>query len=399
MMSIFKKETEPNSNQQFISHLGHELRTPLTVMLGNIELLQARVAEDGLGQRYHSELEVIKSRCLHLNELVDSILISSENNKIERSEASEMSASLVTQRIYDRFKKIAAEKDLDFQIETSSDFPKHLLLDDRVERMVSILVDNAIKFTDRGSVRIVLTCAAQVRISVSDTGRGIRPEDLTRVFEPFFQAENSMSRRFSGLGLGLTVCQKLAKAEGGSIDVKSELGRGSHFQINLPKKVRFFSTASSAEMIAIEPMTSQPPRILVVDDAEEIRVIVKSVVTQIGASVDEAVDGAQALKKILEAEKTGRPYSLILMDMYMPQMNGYQATKMIRRRGLRNKILAVTAHATEFDRQKCLEIGCDDFLAKPFTTEGLMLAVNRFLERPQRTDTQTRSAPFNHSHD
>jgi CheY-like chemotaxis protein/HPt (histidine-containing phosphotransfer) domain-containing protein len=252
-------------------------------------------------------------------------------------------------------------------------------------------VSNAIKFTEKGSVRLVArllhseSARPQVRIDVIDTGVGMRDEALGRIFEPFAQADTSITRRFGGTGLGLSISRQIAGALEGSLEVQSEYGKGSVFSLTIgtgplqgvrllsPEQARQARTAMTSSRKLDGQVPSLPPaRVLLVEDGESNRKLICLVLQRAGLTIDQAEDGQQGSDMALASR-----YDVILMDMQMPVMDGYTAARLLRDRGLTTPIIALTAHAMRGDEEKCRAAGCSGFLTKPIDVDLLVRTVGQ----------------------
>jgi len=280
----------------------------------------------------------------------------------------------------------ALENKLEFKLIFAGPLPRSVVTDPlRLRQILVNLVGNAIKFTERGSVELTVSCdtaggVARVRFDVADTGIGMTPEQLARLFQPFQQADASTTRRFGGSGLGLTISQRLTRMLGGTITARSEYRRGSVFSVTIDG-----GAVSEAEMIPVpdESILSAPPRaasnsgirisgrLLLAEDGRDNQRLISMHLRNAGAQVVIAENGRVAVDLA-----TTRRFDLILMDMQMPEMDGYAATSELRRRGIDLPIVALTAHAMADDRGKCLAAGCTDYLPKP-VAKGLLLATVR----------------------
>jgi CheY-like chemotaxis protein/anti-sigma regulatory factor (Ser/Thr protein kinase) len=283
----------------------------------------------------------------------------------------------------------------------------------RLHQILVNLLVNAAKFTDEGSIEVSLSARAHegrviLAIEVADSGRGIVAEDLERIFEKFTQ---SGSGRFSslGTGLGLPISRNLARMLGGNIEVSSAVGRGSTFKVH-------FDAGAEADVEWIEPLDFDPwssavtryledesnagadMRILVVDDNRENVRILQFLLADIGAEVDEASDGREGVDAVFDAESRGRPYDMVLMDMSMPVLDGYGATRELRERGSQVHVVALTAFAMSGDEERCLNAGCNQYLTKPIMTNRLIDALKAVKRRsrpaPVENQTQTRASDF-----
>lgn len=251
------------------------------------------------------------------------------------------------------------------------------------------LIGNAIKFTEQGSVTIVLKLVRKGRnnglaVHVIDTGIGIKPESIERIFEPFSQADTSIIRKYGGTGLGLPICRRLAEAMGGTLTAQSVLGKGSVFTLTIGIEERYLEDVyepSYADFFKVRVRNMRkhfvlpPARILLADDGDANRRLIKLVLGRAGAFVTTVENGQKALDLVLD-----EPFDLVLMDMQMPVKDGYTATRELRQNNFEKPIIALTAHAMEGDRDKCLSSGCSHFLTKPIDMEQLIQAVTGALK-------------------
>jgi CheY-like chemotaxis protein len=242
---------------------------------------------------------------------------------------------------------------------------------------------NAIKFTDRGTVHLTyFVIDQQLCFVVKDTGTGIPVDQLSRLFRPFSQGDSSVRKRFGGTGLGLMISRRLAQLLGGDVlFISSEIGRGSTFEV----RIRYEPSVESSERILKAQQKSQrveygeeikDKRILVVDDSADNQILIKVHLNRYGAIVEFANDGIECLEKCERED-----FDMIIMDMQMPKMDGYTATKELRKRGFHHPILALTGFAMKGDEAKCLEAGCSDYLTKPFDKTRLLSLVAKLLSQ------------------
>ncbi|HYD00917.1 MAG TPA: ATP-binding protein, partial [Phycisphaerales bacterium] len=250
----------------------------------------------------------------------------------------------------------------------------------RLRQVLVNLLSNAVKFTEKGAVRLVARAdglAAPrpfITFQIADTGVGMSQEQLTRLFQPFTQVDDSATRRVGGTGLGLCISKELSERLGGTLSVDSAPGEGTTFTLRLPvgdmTGVRLVHNAEEALAEAAPAPAAVAAirlsgRILLAEDGPDNQRLIRLVLTKAGAEVDVVENGKLALEAALAANAAAKPYGLILMDMQMPIMDGYSATSELRERGYAGPIVALTAHAMPHDRQRCLLAGCNDYATKP----------------------------------
>ena len=270
-----------------------------------------------------------------------------------------------------------ARRTLDLRVETDPDVPPLLLVDPvRYRQVLLNLVGNAIKFTQQGSVVICISWdveSGQLRTTVTDTGIGMDASVLERIFDPFRQADGSTTRQFGGTGLGLAISRELCRLMNGDLTARSEAGVGSTFLVDFPaeKAVRDIQATE-------RPAVPNGLRVLLAEDGPDNQRLISHLLGVLGAEVETVENGQEAIDRILGG---GPPLDLVLMDMQMPLMDGWEATRRLRNAGSGIPVLALTANAMPGDRQACLEAGCDDYLAKPVRRDALGAAIAGILSR------------------
>ncbi len=383
------------SKSEFLANMSHEIRTPMTAILGYADLLDT----DGELMRNPAEsslaIRAIRTNARHLlsiiNDILDMSKIEAGRMTVERIDTNpaqivEEIASLMMPRIQD--------KDIELRILYETPIPARIQSDPiRLRQILLNITGNAIKFTEAGAVTIHVSCdpaAGRMRFRVADTGVGMTPEQRDRIarFEAFTQADGSTTRRFGGSGLGLRISSSLTAMLGGAIAIDSERGVGSVFTIEIPT-----GDLNSVEMVTPERMpfqaddhTSAPPepapagtrpldglRILLAEDGPDNQRLIAYHLKKAGAEVIIAENGLIAVEAVEHAGFDEPPH-VVLMDMQMPELDGYGATRRLRRAGYAMPILALTAHAMAGDREKCLDAGCDDYLTKPIDSAALIAA-------------------------
>jgi CheY-like chemotaxis protein len=262
----------------------------------------------------------------------------------------------------------------------------------RVRQILINLVGNGIKFTDLGSVRLRASLReaspgnTRIVFEVIDTGIGISATDRAKLFHPFRQADGSTTRRYGGSGLGLTISKHLCELMDGSIELESDPGRGTTFRVTLPTGplagVERVHPASEGPDAPSEPVRRTPRlegRVLLVEDGRDNQLLVRRLLAKAGIDAEVCENGQQAVEVVLAARADGVPFDLILMDMQMPIMDGYTATRLLRSRGHTGPIVALTAHAMDTERARCIACGCDDFATKPIDRASFFALLSRHL--------------------
>ncbi|HPF69528.1 MAG TPA: ATP-binding protein, partial [Candidatus Krumholzibacteria bacterium] len=371
----------------FLARMSHEIRTPLTAIVGFADILER--GRERLGERDLYWVGQIRSNADHLvallNDLLDISKIEAKELRVVR-EAVDVRAAIDTVATSMRVK--AADKMLDFRVEIMPDVPLAIVSDGlRLRQILVNLVGNAVKFTERGSVEVAVRHepaagdgTGDLVIAVRDTGIGIADDQLEAVFQPFQQAAGLDHARFGGTGLGLDISRRLARMLGGDLTVVSGLGSGSTFTVRLPAEPAAPpAAAAQAAAPAAACAAVDGARVLLADDSPDNRTIVSFYLEEAGIVPECVADGAEAVAAVHAAQAAGRPYDLILMDMRMPVMDGYEATRTLRAQGVRTPIVALTAHAMAGDSEACLAFGCHGYLAKPIEPQGLIQTVASFL--------------------
>jgi len=378
-----KAEAAARSKTEFLATMSHELRTPLHGVLGIAELLSlTELTEE---QKEYSK--IIARSGQHLLEVVNDILdFSSIDKGTMMLESDSIQVAELIESTLLTIRKAAEEKGLKVLSEISPTVPSVITGDERRIRQILInLIGNAVKFTEVGFIRVkvdtrLVEGKLLLTVSVGDSGPGIEPEILSKLFKPFTQGDSTLHRRFEGTGLGLAIVKRLSSIMGGTITVNSTPGKGSVFTFSLP-------LACAASQTEVEVTGSTPEKtvtdsnqlILVVDDDKISRTIAGLLLNQLGFSVDFALNGAEAVA----AYEPGK-YATILMDMQMPVMDGIEATRKIRQiepsKGGGVPILALTANVLPEDRQRCLEAGMTDVLTKPYKKEKLAEKLSYLLQ-------------------
>jgi PAS domain S-box-containing protein len=396
------------AKSRFLANMSHEIRTPMTAILGFAEIVQNSIECCGACPDHQDcatraqnrdNIRIIRQNGEHLLELINDIL---DLSKVEagKLDTEQVPCSLVqaVEETVSLMRVRAVDKRLSLDVGYEFPLPETILSDPaRIRQVLVNLVGNAVKFTSEGHVEIHARCAADLQegratiaFDVKDTGIGMTPEQIGRLFQPFTQADSSTTRQYGGTGLGLAICKRLATAMGGDVHVASRPGEGSTFtftlQAELPKNARMLSDISEAARRISHRTAANPPavvrlrgRILLAEDGPDNQRLISTILTAAGARVDVVANGRLAVEKATAALAEGSPYDAILMDMQMPEVDGYEATGQLRQSGYDKPIVALTAHAMAGDRQKCLAAGCDDYATKPVDRAALLSALARWM--------------------
>ena len=380
------------TKSEFLTNMSHEIRTPMTAILGYADLI---LDENG-GRDTREHVAVIKRNGEHLLGLINDVL---DLSKIEvgklRIKPTRCSPVQLVAEVISLMHVQAAEKQLKLKTELAHPLPETVLTDPlRLRQILINLLGNAIKFTNHGDVRLAVQLHddgdhLSLCFDMSDTGIGMNEEQIGRLFKPFSQVDSSSTRKFGGTGLGLCISKYLAEALGGSIEVRSEPGKGSTFSVTIdPGPLDGIQMIADAQKAATEPpLTAQPAdadkivkfalygRILVAEDMMENQRLICRLLRNAGADVSVVENGQLAVEAALAANEAGEPFDVILMDMLMPVMDGYTATRQLRNQGYAGSIVALTANAMAEDCQKCLDVGCDDYATKPINRQKLLSTV------------------------
>ena len=239
----------------------------------------------------------------------------------------------------------------------------------------------------------------KIRFDVIDTGIGINADKIEKLYEPFTQADSSTTRQYGGTGLGLAICKRLLELLGGTISVSSELEEGSTFSITVPTglagnlrliddSIKSVEDKIDSKVTAETEARLDDCRVLLAEDGHDNQRLIRFIVQKAGAEVTVAENGQVAVDLVAKANSEGCPYDVILMDMQMPVLDGYEATKQLRNEGYAGPIIALTAHAMATDRQKCLDAGCDDYSVKPINRQQLIKLVSDYAHLQKRNQTQ-----------
>ena len=388
-----RAEAADRAKSAFLANMSHEIRTPMTAIVGYADLLLDPTVS--MSERVDHAM-TIRRNSGHLLAILNDIL------DLSKIEAGRLAIETIPTSLGDLLSDVASmmraragARSLAFAIRFVTPIPTTVETDPTRLRQVLInLVGNAVKFTETGGVAIEVGYQADpsaLTIAVIDTGIGMTPEQIARLFEPFRQADAATNRRFGGTGLGLAITHRLVELLGGRLTVESRPGVGSHFTLTLPVVL----SAGSAWMTSLDTNTDRPmaasapttapeaavlapgTAVLLAEDGLDNQFLFATILRRAGARVTIVDNGRRAVASALAAQAEGCAYTAILMDMQMPELDGYGATSLLRGRGYKGLIIAITANAMSDDRERCLLAGCDDYLSKPLDPRSLVSTIAR----------------------
>ncbi len=374
------------SKSRFLANMSHEIRTPMNAIMGFSDIL----AEESPTEMQKHYLDIIRNSSKHLLLVINDIL---DFSKIEAGKLDIEPRDSLLERILfaieSMMHSLAKEKGLEFDIRENGSLPANIHTDpDRLQQCLVNLTNNAVKFTREGHVYLNISLENRsgqpyIRFDVEDTGIGIPDNMQDKIFDSFTQADESHTRKYGGTGLGLAITSQLAELLGGELTLTSQEGKGSVFSLVIPAGLDVTKQPPLNRNVVTQHSdmggenTVQPRfsgHVLVAEDVEGNQVLIKSLLNKMGLEVTIAADGNKVLQKALT-----RQFDLILMDIQMPHMNGYEATKALRKEGITTPIVAQTAYAMKGDDKKCFEAGCDDYLAKPIDHSQLVAILGKYL--------------------
>ena len=397
--ALAQAQNANKAKSRFLANMSHELRTPLNAILGFTQLM---CRDSSVSKEHQENIQIINRSGEHLLKLINDIL---EMSKIEVGQITlnevKFDLYMMLKSIEDMLQLKAKSKNIGLTFDIASNVPKYVYTDEGKLRQIIInLLGNALKFTQKGKISLTVELKDNAQLeeanidflfndthllnfAVTDTGPGISANEMERLFSPFEQTEIGRTSN-EGTGLGLSISQKFVELMGGKLKVSSTVGKGSTFSfgilikrqdIDLPSSIHSNQVNHTGRVIGIAPGQLKH-RILAVDDVPASRLLLRKMLTEIGFAVEEAGDGQQAV----ELYSSWHPH-LILMDMRMPVMDGYEATKQIKSlpNGKETVIIALTASAFEEERVVILSAGCDDFMRKPFYEAELLEKIGQYL--------------------
>jgi signal transduction histidine kinase/ActR/RegA family two-component response regulator len=385
------------AKSEFLANMSHEIRTPLNAILGYADILIDECHDHFPREFVH----VIKRNGEGLLRIISDILDLSkiEADKIE-VERIRFSPERLVADVESLMRVHADAKGLAFRVEHVGPIPETIQSDPtRLKQILVNLVGNAVKFTDRGSVRLVTRLVQDpgrepaLWFTVIDTGIGMSEDEAARLFHAFVQADGSTTRKYGGTGLGLVISRRLARILGGDISVSSAPGAGSSFRLSIPtgplegvpitnRTLDPQSPSRGPSGQDARPRPLQHARVLLAEDCPDNQRLISFLLEKAGAEVSVVGNGRDVVELALEAQGQDGPFDLILMDMQMPEMDGYEATAALREARYSGPIVALTAHAMIDDRQKCFDAGCSGYATKPINRETLVSLVAECREPP-----------------
>jgi two-component system, chemotaxis family, CheB/CheR fusion protein len=356
--------------------MSHEIRNPMTGIMGYADILLARLEDRGALECVRTIKDSGQYLLQIINDLLDLAKIEAQGLDLEKQE---IHLPTFLTDVYTLMEGAARAKDLPLALRYDGRIPYEIESDPKRLRQILInLLGNAIKFTDRGGVELSVRFdseSGELQISVSDSGIGMTQEQQQNLFKPFTQGDSSMTRIYGGTGLGLAITKRLVEALGGRIDVTSVPGAGSTFRVSLPVRVLSGSASRNMEMtpLAATRLRLAGVRVAIVEDQPDIRRLMEYFIAEAGGAVATFSLGAAAVGAV--EERGVEAFDVILMDIQMPHMDGYETTRRIRALGFTRPIIAVTAGAMALDQANCYAAGCSGYLTKPVDTAKLLEAI------------------------
>ncbi|MNJ92705.1 Aerobic respiration control sensor protein ArcB [compost metagenome] len=363
-------ETANRVKSLFLANMSHEIRTPLSAIMGFADLLKdpqlsasEREQYVGIIQRTGESLTKI------INEILDLSKVEAGHLEVEKSS---FTLSTLMNEIHESMVKKAYGKSVQVDFTRRGFIPENIYSDPtRLKQILCSIIGNAIKFTEKGVVKVTYEASeTQLKFTIKDSGTGIPEHQRDQLFQLFTQLDGSISRKYEGTGLGLVLSKKLAQLLGGDVTLQeSTSGVGSTFVVSIALDRSPYENSSDEIKRQIEnnDLPLNNVSILLIDDVEDNRLLINRVLSRRGASVALAANGFEGVQKALEND-----YDIILMDIQMPVMDGYTATRKLREAGYKKPIIALTAHAMKDDRERCLNAGCTDYLTKPIKVDHLI---------------------------
>lgn len=381
-VALNQKNEAESANQiktLFLANMSHELRTPLTMILGMIGLLKDNDLSKGKRDKY---LNIIERTGHNLEQIINDLL---DISKIEAGHLDMTPSSFELNDFLDELLEslqlLAQQNQNTLSINIASDIPNHLKTDKtRLRQIFTNLIGNGLKFTQAGKVSLDgLIQGDKLVFLITDTGIGISKDQHKNLFKPFSQLDRSSTRKYGGTGLGLLLSRRLTEALGGTLSLeKSTPGKGSQFKLELP-----LDQITDKLKLTRQPPSPSPQevyrhlqgkKVLLVEDSQDLQMLLRLFLEKQQLQVDFANNGKEGIER---AQSNG--YDLVLMDMQMPVVDGYTATETLREIGFKKPIIALTAHAMKNDRERCLKVGCNDYMTKPIDPDTLYKTIDQYI--------------------
>jgi|GEM_PF-3234899 len=396
-------ESANRSKSEFLANMSHEIRTPMTAILGFTDVLLEQGSREDASPEKIEAAETIKRNGEYLlgiiNDILDLSKIEAGKMTVERTPASPCA---IVSEVASLMRVRADAKGLPFTLKYAGRIPEIIRTDPtRLRQILINVIGNAIKFTELGSVELIVEFIQNerdplIQFDVVDTGIGMTEEQVAKLFKPFTQADTSTSRQFGGTGLGLVISKRFAELLGGDVSVvDTQPYVGTRFRIRVATGsligVEMIDDPLSATVVASRPATSpqevaastlQGCRILLAEDGPDNQRLISHLLVKAGVEVAVVENGELAVNAVLAAHDSANRFDVILMDMQMPVIDGYKATKLLRQKGYTGSIIALTAHAMEGDREKCIKAGCDGYAAKPINRKEFFATIQQHLPTP-----------------
>lgn len=387
-------EKANRAKSDFLSSMSHEIKTPLNAIIGFSEDIRDYIDSDDKA-RIKEDSELILASSETLLEIVGNIL---DISKIESEKMDIVEGTYNPKEEFEKLAKITStkigEKPIEFKLHIAEDMPYELMGDSgKVKQVINNLLTNAIKYTDEGEINLRIDCINQngislLKISCQDTGRGIKKENVEKLFDKFERLDAEKNSTTEGTGLGLAITKHLVEMMGGNINVSSQFGKGSIFVAQIPQRISVLQTPITEQ---VKPQTSKPEqqekltgRVLVVDDNNLNIVVAKKALEELLDNIDTALSGQECLDKVNSGEK----YDLILMDIMMPEMSGETTfTKLQEIDGFNIPVIAVTADTEAGSKDKYLSEGFTDYVAKPFKKDEIKAILEKYLTNKDEIET------------
>lgn len=391
-------QTEACHRWSLLASLAQEIRKPMNTIIERASRILNAQHDDVTNAEHELHIEAASNG---LNTLIDDILqISSINADTFTINPKTIDLRALFNSIENRYQSIASDKGLTLKVQLDESCPTSITTDEQhLNHILKKLIDNAIQYTKAGSVNIQAsleqtnlqdTTQDKLTIRIVDTGIGINHEHIPRIFDAFHRIEESESNTQDHHGLGLTIAQALAKQLGGDIAIESASGAGCFATVTIhPGQYSFATTSNPIDQSSnADHAILVSKRLLIADDHEDIQQLLTRFLTRAGCSIELAADGQLAVDQVLSANQSEAPFDLILMDMQMPVLDGYQATQRIRQSGISTPIIGITAHSSDDDIARCLQAGCDTHLPKPISKSELLNECAKQLHQNAQNNTK-----------